>query len=388
MSTALRFLSFAVPPGDEPPREFRIFSAGVNETSKGAFLFDGPAAALVLAAYRDQGNELMVDYEHAALGSTNAPDPAQAGKAAAWFDLELRNGELWAVNVRWTPPAADALRRKEWRYMSPAFHSDESGRIVDLLNVALTNLPATKRLQPLMAASELYSEGGVMTPEQLAQLADILGMGSDAMVEDVLAAVAAVVKKIADASGGNAPEPNDSGDTEPDPSDPNEPAEMAPPAAAMQAAAARLLRLASKSDVGEALAEVEAWRKSHLELTAGQAKLAAEQAALESSERMRLVAQLVQCGAEIPATAWANDDAKEPCARLAAEPLAGLRSRVAMLSGARGKGVAPKPPTASSQGMTDKEIQKCKAKGIDPAKYAETRARIAARNARQPAQES
>src|SRR5690606_21758833 len=80
-------------------------------------------------------------------------DPAQAGKAAGWFELEVRNGELWAVNVRWTPPAAEALRRKEWRFMSPAFSTDDEGRITSLLNVALTNLPATRRLEPLMAAS-------------------------------------------------------------------------------------------------------------------------------------------------------------------------------------------------------------------------------------------
>lgn len=139
--------------GDEPPSEFRIFAAGKVETSKGTFVFDDAAAESVLAHYADQGNELMVDYDHASLGF--AIDPAQAGKAAGWFNVELRDGELWAVNVRWTEPAAAALKRKEWRYMSPAFATDDDGRILELINVALTNIPATKRMKPLMAASSI-----------------------------------------------------------------------------------------------------------------------------------------------------------------------------------------------------------------------------------------
>lgn len=137
------------------PTAFRIFAAGKIDTKKGVFLFDAKAAASVMAEYRLHGSELMVDYDHASLGA--GIDPALSGKAAAWFGLELRNGgELWAVNVRWCAPAADALRRKEWRYMSPAFSTEPgSNRITALLNVALTNLPASRRLEPLVAASAL-----------------------------------------------------------------------------------------------------------------------------------------------------------------------------------------------------------------------------------------
>jgi phage I-like protein len=69
--------------GDEPPSEFRIFTAGKVETSKGTFLFDAKSAESVMAAYREHGTELMVDYDHASLGST--ADPALAGRAAGWF---------------------------------------------------------------------------------------------------------------------------------------------------------------------------------------------------------------------------------------------------------------------------------------------------------------
>jgi phage I-like protein len=150
--TASTITTLASLTGETPPSEFRIFRAGKNETTKGTFLFDAKAAQLVMAEYRAHGADLMLDYDHASLGV--GIDPALSGKAAGWFELAVRNGELWAVNVRWTPAAAAALRQKEWRYMSPAFGLDKTtNRITSLLNVALTNMPATRQLDPLMAAS-------------------------------------------------------------------------------------------------------------------------------------------------------------------------------------------------------------------------------------------
>lgn len=144
-------------PGGEPPREFRIFPFGRVETTKGVFLFDQEAARRVMQAWRDYGNRLSVDYEHQALEPvTNGPVPA-----AGWFELELREDGLWAVNVEWTPRAMELLRNREYRYFSPAFYVDEEGRIVELINLALTNLPATKRMEPLVAKAVGFESGPV-----------------------------------------------------------------------------------------------------------------------------------------------------------------------------------------------------------------------------------
>jgi len=115
----------------DAPRTFRIFGAGRN----GPFLFDTHAAKCVLDAARRNGGDLMVDYDHASL--SRPVDPALAGRAAAWFGLEVRRGELWAVNVVWTQPAAEALGRKEWRAVAPVFRV-EGGRISALVNAGLT----------------------------------------------------------------------------------------------------------------------------------------------------------------------------------------------------------------------------------------------------------
>ncbi|MBI2392809.1 MAG: hypothetical protein HYV09_24705 [Deltaproteobacteria bacterium] len=132
------------------PGEFRIWPFGAIRTTKGTFLFDRASAESVIDCFRDYGNRLTIDYEHKAVDpSARAGD----GKAAGSFSLELRDDGLWAVDVRWTPTAAAALGNKEWLYFSPYFTAEEdSGRILELVNLALTNIPATKGLTPLVAA--------------------------------------------------------------------------------------------------------------------------------------------------------------------------------------------------------------------------------------------
>jgi phage I-like protein len=138
-----------------PPTEFRLFAAGTIRTTKGDYLFDDAAAESVMAAYADMGHRIVIDYEHQ---SVNPDARAGDGKAAGWCDLEVRNKELWAVNVKWTPPAATALANFEWAYMSPTFEfsDDDDNRILELINVAITNVPATKKLTPLVAASRKH----------------------------------------------------------------------------------------------------------------------------------------------------------------------------------------------------------------------------------------
>lgn len=138
---------------EEPPTEFRIFKAGVNETSKGSVLFDAKAAADVMACYQREGVELMVDLNHESLEAAARPDSPDA---RAWFKLELRGGELWAVDVRWTPDGERRLREKTQRYISPAFNMNKkTGRVASVLNVALVAMPATFHAVPLVAASKV-----------------------------------------------------------------------------------------------------------------------------------------------------------------------------------------------------------------------------------------
>jgi phage I-like protein len=135
--------------GTDPPSEFRLFPLGAVETTKGTFLLEPEDAKACLADWKAYGNDLSIDYGHGVFRE----DEGEPQRAAGWIGgLELRADGLWAVRVSWTPTAAEMLRNREQRYFSPAFETDDEGHITRLLNVALTLMPATHRLTPLVAS--------------------------------------------------------------------------------------------------------------------------------------------------------------------------------------------------------------------------------------------
>jgi hypothetical protein len=137
-----------------------IFPLGrMITTLKGTFILTDEGAREVMQRYVEHGTDLHFDYEHLSIEPEKNANPELAA-AAGWFDLELRPDGLWATNIRWTPRAEKMLRDGEYRYISPAFHADEEGQIHELVNVALTNLPATDNLNALVAASMNASRPG------------------------------------------------------------------------------------------------------------------------------------------------------------------------------------------------------------------------------------
>lgn len=95
--------------------------------------------------YPQQPYQLPVDYEHFSTSANRKPGD---GIAAGWFlDLELRNNgdELWGL-IEWTQPAAEKIRNKEYRFVSPTFMrtwTTNKGREIGttLIAAALTNIP-------------------------------------------------------------------------------------------------------------------------------------------------------------------------------------------------------------------------------------------------------
>lgn len=159
----------------EPPTEVCLFKSGLNRTSKGNFIFDSLSAESVLTLFKDHGmDKLPVDYGHAMVSWSSGCD----GKAAGWFIPEIRDGALWATQIEWTKSAFNSITEREWRFFSPAIYydyeemelQDESGtkvygyRVLELINFALTNLPATKDQLPLVASQ---SEENTMSDQFL-----------------------------------------------------------------------------------------------------------------------------------------------------------------------------------------------------------------------------
>lgn len=354
---------------------------GWNETENGRFLFDADSARAVMAAYKRHGVDRMIDLEHLSLDD-QAPnfDPDARG----WFKLELRaDGSLWAVDVRWTADGARRLAEKTQRYVSPAFLADpKTKRVSKIINTAITAMPATHDTPALVAASLVRNS----MPDESAIKAAIAaikegdGEGALAVLEAMLIAAAAPP---ADAAAEAPPADPEAMAAPPPAPAPEEPEEDEEKQAAM-AARVKLCALSGRETVGEALADVELWRAAYLNQAAERASVAKSHAQLEADERRGLIAQLVRLGSETPATAWENPLAKtlKACKRLASEPIAELRDRVAKLSAARPETrqtITP-PNAGGSAELTPRELAKCKAKGIDPAKYARTKAAMAARS--------
>lgn len=177
-----------------PPAEFRIFAKGYVETTKGVFKFSDSSAESVMAAAKDWGNDYCIDYGHSML-SFFVVDPAESMKAAGWFTPTVRAGELWATSVQWTEKASGMLKAREVRYVSPAFNFDDDGSITELVNVALTNIPATKNQTPLVASRDGASGTNTSKERKMgkkklsAHVLYKLGLPPDAGDDQVMAAL-------------------------------------------------------------------------------------------------------------------------------------------------------------------------------------------------------
>jgi hypothetical protein len=337
-----------------------------------------------MSAYRKWGVDLSIDLEHNMLSSAPSPDPT-AKDARGWCKLELRpDGSLWAVDVRWTPDGIARLSEKRQRYVSPAFEIDEtSSRVTKMINVAITAIPATHDTPALVAAS--YG-AGCMDPKIVQQALEALKSGDTQAASDLLEQlIVAAASGDPDANTEDAPPPAGDGGADemmesaapPPPADQpaNDQKKPMPQAAAFLAAGHYACAITGKTNPGEAMAELSRRSEIAVGLEAREAKLASDRAALEASERKALVAQLVKLGVEVPATAWSDDKAITPCARLQSEPIDDLRKRVAVLSNAKGAGKDKKAPVVqpsatNNYGLTPEQMKICKETNCDPATFA------------------
>lgn len=351
-------------PGGALPTEFRLFAFGVNESAKGPAIFDEEAAKSVMAAYARNGVDIMIDLEHESL---DMPLRSDSRDARGWARLELREDGLWAVDVRWTPDGARRLTEKTQRYISPAFYTDDAGRVLEIVNCAICAMPATYDAPALVAASRANLArritaatvlSNVMDPEQVQAAVEALKTGDAAKALEILEAMI-----VAAASGGVAP-------AEP-------PAEMTDAPVEESADApvvAALTRELGVSSLSEALVALST-------LKARIQKIDDETAALESAKRVALVGELVKLGAETPATAWSGEPEKKvPVARLVSEPIADLTARVVQLRAAKPGHKAPEPPVAPVVKLSKRELDACKARGITPEEYIERKAKAVRRH--------
>jgi len=174
------------------PAEFCVLPAGrIDMKDYGSAELDEAGAACIIAEYDRRGLDMVIDYEHQTLKDTQAP-------AAGWIKSLVWKGAegLWAV-VDWTVQAAAYLANREYRYFSPVVSIHEkTGRIIGLLNVALTNMPRIDNLKPLVAKYQGAAEPRHEKERNMIEkLRKLLGLAADAGEDQVMTAVTEIAAK-------------------------------------------------------------------------------------------------------------------------------------------------------------------------------------------------
>lgn len=132
---------------------------------------------------RTKATDLFVDYDHQAVFGA-IPNVGGNAPAAGWIkELQVRPDGIWG-RVEWTSAATEKIRAKEYRYLSPVFFNDASGRIRWIFNAGLINTPNFE-LEAVAASDRSLS----IQEHDMKRIAAELGLGETATEDDIVAAV-------------------------------------------------------------------------------------------------------------------------------------------------------------------------------------------------------
>lgn len=130
-----------------------------------------------------QGLDLVIDYEHQTEYCEQNGNPAPA---AGWIKQLINRGSegIWGV-IDWTNQAADFIKNRQYRYLSPVFSHDKHGNIIALLHAGLTNVPNLELKAFNSQQSLTFKEEDVLKQE----LCTLLGFDESVSDEEIIAAV-------------------------------------------------------------------------------------------------------------------------------------------------------------------------------------------------------
>ncbi|WP_297813721.1 phage protease [uncultured Methylophaga sp.] len=184
----------------------QLFPAGQFDAPRGAMAGSGPwylddtAAAALIQRAQSRKNDIVFDYEHQTLQAAKNGQPAPAagwGKPAALSWVPGKG--LMLSNPQWTAKASEFIENKEYKYISPVFTYDpKTGRVLDLLHVALTNSPAIDGMDDLLAAASLLPQPNQEDASMNEELLKMLGLKKDASEDDAVAALKSAVSQVND----------------------------------------------------------------------------------------------------------------------------------------------------------------------------------------------
>jgi phage I-like protein len=188
MTADLALFAAPLAGGGTPPEWVQLLPPGTAVARDGR-RFTIPDPAAVVEDFRARGVHLPVDFEHAA---DNPEARARGPVPAAGWIVELRAdaGGIWG-RVEWTETAAEMIRRREYKYISPSLMIDKSTRaVLRLRGAGLVHHPALD-LVALASEEDVTPDP---KPSLLSRLAAMLDLDADASEDAVLAALAAALK--------------------------------------------------------------------------------------------------------------------------------------------------------------------------------------------------
>jgi hypothetical protein len=110
------------------------------------------------------GGRVAIDFDHSS-------DRGRGTRAAGWITSIGQVGKLVTADVEWTPRGARAIRRGDYRYISPTFvgryvdeHGQNRGRA--LLGAGLTNRPVLRAGMPTLSLSRDRFDGVATPPKR------------------------------------------------------------------------------------------------------------------------------------------------------------------------------------------------------------------------------
>ncbi|WP_342596320.1 phage protease [Salinicola lusitanus] len=189
----------------------RLIPAGTFTAPRGSLEGQGPwhllesHARSIIERAAARSTDIVIDYEHQTLLAERNGLPAPA---AGWVDprsLEWRADGLYG-RVKWTAAARAAIDDDSYRYLSPVFPYDaQSGDVLDLLHVGLTNTPAIDTGAITELAAARMSSGRTPNDQEVTtvdreKLIAALGLKADATDEQIDQKIAALKAGSDDAS--------------------------------------------------------------------------------------------------------------------------------------------------------------------------------------------
>lgn len=170
------------------PTEIKILPLGVVHSQRGDFVVDDESFGLIRKQFKDRKLDLVIDYEHQTLADVQAP-------AGGWIKDLYKGNDAIIAKVEWTPRAAEYLKNKEYRYLSPVvLVRKRDQKATAIHSVALTNTPAIDGMFALVNSLDIedISEGGQIM--DLKELAKLLGLPETAAEEEIRKAMAEVAR--------------------------------------------------------------------------------------------------------------------------------------------------------------------------------------------------